>query len=134
MVRGLKKQRRGFPLRCLFLARSVAKSHISSMAFSPSISCELLTNRHFTNELKNRVKQLFNKPSNIQYMTENSLSNGYRFCRQALEYTSRSFAFIILNFVVVCIVTVQIIGAFGITFVNDTNTLIGQFLFYAFRK
>jgi len=67
-------------------------------------------------------------------MIDNNLYNGHRFRRKALALTSRSFAITILNFVAVCVVTVQIIGAFGITFVDDTNNLIGHILIYAFRK
>lgn len=67
-------------------------------------------------------------------MIDKNPHNGHRFRRQALAFTSRSFAITILNFAAVCVVTVQIIGAFGITLVDDTNTLIGHLLIYAFRK
>ena len=67
-------------------------------------------------------------------MIEKSLSNSHRFRRTAKKPMGRRVAVLFLSFASVCIVTVQIIGAFGSTVMNDTNTTIGQFLLFVFKK
>lgn len=67
-------------------------------------------------------------------MIEKSLPNTNRFTRTTIKTKCRRVAVLFLSFASVCIVTVQIIGAFGSTIVDDTNTTIGQFLLFVFKK
>jgi len=67
-------------------------------------------------------------------MIEKSFPNSHRFSRTTKKTKGRRVAVLFLSFASVCIVTVQIIGAFGSTIVNETNTTIGQFLLFVFRK
>jgi len=67
-------------------------------------------------------------------MIEKSFPNSHRFTKTIEKMNGRRVAVLFLSFASVCIVTVQIIGAFGSTIVNDTNTTIGQFLLFVFKK
>ena len=67
-------------------------------------------------------------------MTEKNLPNFHRFSTATAKMKDRSVGILFLRFASVCIVTVQIIGAFGSTIMNDANTSIGQFLLLVFKK
>jgi len=67
-------------------------------------------------------------------MIENNTPNAQHSGRPSVKTKGRKAAILVLNLVSVCLVTVQIIGAFGMAIVNDTNTTIGQFLIFWVKK
>jgi|GEM_PF-1576316 len=67
-------------------------------------------------------------------MTEKRLPNSHRSTKTIKNMNGRKVAILFLSFASVCIVTVQIIGAFGNKIVDDANTTIGQFLLFVFKK
>jgi len=67
-------------------------------------------------------------------MIEKNSSNAQRLGKSVVKTNGRKVATLILNLVSACLVTFQIIGAFGIAVVNDTNATIGQFLLFWVKK